>query len=405
MSWRYRAIDGQGREVSALIEAASEFEARQSLRQAGLRVLALDEHHGRDVHDESSWSVLQPSYWMPPKRKDLVMVFRQLALMLRAGHTLYEALETTAQIANKRSIKRLFLHVADAIQRGQGFAQSVKTAGRPFTPLMGELIATGERSGELDLVLERIAADIERAGDLKRQLVAALMYPSIVVLMAVGVILFLVLSVVPRFAVFLSSRGKDVPWAAQTLMDITSWLMVHGPYLGGGIVLGVAALLLAYRIPAPRMRIDQLLLMTPIIGGSLTFAGMAQACWTLSLLLQSGLTLLDSLAVTANTLNNRAQRAAIHHASECVLSGQSLAQGLQSAVLPKLLRHMAAVGEKTGEVDQVMLSLGEYYRRELDARIKLMTSLIEPVLIVFVGGIVGFVYFAFFQAVMAVSSR
>ncbi len=406
MSWLYRAIDHQGNETTAVLEVESELSAQTQLRQLGLHVLELRQYkQGSSADSGALFATIRYSAWAGVATNDLVFLFRQLSLMLRAGYTLIDSIKTASELSTKRRMQKLLDRVAKAIERGQSLSQVMLQVGRPFSTVMSELVASGEKSGELDLVLERMAMDLERSKELKRQLMMSLAYPVFVLLMAMSIVLYLVLSVVPKFESFLASRGKAIPWAAQTLVDGVHWFFNNGMTLGvwlGGLTI---ILMVLYRIPAARMMFDHALLKIPFVGACITSSSTARVFWTLSILLQSGMTVLNSLTITANTLDNRVQQKAILQASESILQGQSLGQALKSSAFPRLLAYMAMLGEKTGEVDRVIGDLGLYFQKDLEKKIKLMNLLIEPALIFIVGGIVGFVYFAFFQAVFTVSSR
>lgn len=235
-------------------------------------------------------------------------------------------------------------------------------------------------------------------------MLTALTYPAIVTLVSVGVISFLVGSVVPRFAVFLQARGKAIPWAAKTMMSMADWL---GRW-GFTLVMAIAGLVVGYlavrRLAAARLLIDRLLLYVPVLGGTLMSAALAQVAWTFALLLKSRLTVLDALRSVSQVAGNASLARALQLAAEQVLEGRALAVALARDPIPPLMQHMAAIGERSGEMETVMEALGNHYQKDLDARVKLLAALIEPLLTLLIGGIVGFVYYAFFQAVLAVST-
>ena len=324
--------------------------------------------------------------------------------MLRAGHTILEALEAAGKLASRPRLTLQLERCAERIRSGSSFSAALAHERSTFPRIAVKLAEAGEASGELDSVFDRLAALTERRADIRRQLMTALTYPSIVMLAAIGVISFLVGSVVPRFAVFLQSRGKKVPWAAATMMDIADWLQRWGAFLILGIAGVIVGLIVLRRIPVVRLGMDRVFLHLPILGSTLMAAAMAQATWTFGLLLKSRLTVLEALRSITQIVGNAALSTALHGACEQVLEGRALAVALDRQPIPALVRHMAAVGERSGEMEDVMEALGKHYQKELDARVKFLSSMIEPVLTLLIGGIVGFVYYAFFQAVLAVST-
>jgi type IV pilus assembly protein PilC len=404
--YSYIALDGQGVEQKGELEALDERDARVLLRAQRLRLMRLME--GPLPEDLSPWEQVvhavepvMPRTWMPARGKDLALLFRQMSLMLRAGHTLVQSLDAAARLTIKHRVRGLVNGLARALREGKSLSAAMEAAGRPFTPFMVKLTASGEVSGELDVVLDRLANDLDRKMELKRQLINSLTYPVIVLLMAVGVFSFLAVSVVPRFASFIESRGRDVPAEAQMLLDISAWATAWGGWVVLGLLATVGGLLFAYATPRGRGLMDRALLWLPLLGGAIRDATMAQTAWTLGLLLKSGATAIESLRVVTHVAGNRVYVAAFEEAENRLLTGKTLAKSLNQRPIPHMMRHMVEVGEGTGQIDQVMEAVGEYFRKSLDARIKLMASLIEPILLIFVGSVVGFVYYAFFKTIMS----
>ncbi|MGQ0710523.1 MAG: type II secretion system F family protein [Rhodoferax sp.] len=405
-TYSYLGLNAQGKEIRGELAAQNLGEARTLLRGQGLRIVelqqgALERHTVLD-------SLRALGRWfrsgLSIRNSDLMLFYRQMQLMLRAGHTILEALDTAAQLAQRPRLALLLDRCAESIRRGSSFSAALAQESATFPRIAVKLAQAGEASGELDAVFDRLAAMTERRADIRRQLLTALTYPGIVLLAAIGVIAFLVGSVVPRFAVFLQSRGKAIPWAAQTLLDIAEWLQTWGGALGlglGGVVVGVVVL---RRVPGVRVVLDALVLQLPVVGATVMAASMAQSTWTFGLLIKSRLTVLEALRSITQVVGNAVLERALAQAEKEVLNGQPLASALHRAPIPALVRHMAAVGERSGEMESVMTALGQHYQKELDARVKLLSSMIEPVLTLLIGGIVGFVYYAFFQAVLAVST-
>lgn len=402
----YVGLGPQGQEVRGQLHADTLADARTLLRGQGLRVLELVQGPG---HSDSLGASAQAAWrWirvgLSVRNSDLMLFYRQMQLMLRAGHTILEALEAAGLLAARPRLTLQLQRCADRIRAGSSFSAALAQEHNTFARIAVQLAQAGEASGELDLVFERLAAMTERRADIRRQLITALTYPGIVLLAAIGVITFLVGSVVPRFAVFLQARGKAIPWAAKTLLDIAEWLQHWGAALALTVLVAGAALWAARRIASVRWVMDGVILQLPIVGATVMSAAMAQTTWTFGLLLKSRLTVVEALRAVTPLTGNALLERAFTVAEQQVLHGQSLAVALQRHPIPHLVRHMAAVGERSGEMESVLEALGQHYQRELDARVKMLSSLIEPLLTLLIGGIVGFVYYAFFQAVLAVST-
>lgn len=405
--YSYVALDGHGVEQKGELEAIDERDARILMRAQHLRLMRLTE--GPLLEDMNLFErfikliePVLPRAWMPARSGDIGLLFRQMSLMMRAGHTLVQTLDTASSLTVKHQVREMITQLAQNLRSGKSMSYALGKYGRPFTPFMVKLVGSGEVSGDLDMVLDRLANDMDRKIELKRQLVSSMSYPLIVMLMAVGVFCFLAVSVVPRFASFIESRGRNIPAEAQLLMDIADWFTAWGAWLGFAILATIGGAIFAYGTERGRVAIDQLLLMTPLLGGAIRDATMTQTSWTLGMLLKSGSTAVESLRVVTHVAGNKVFVHAFKEAEERLLTGKSLAKAFNQPVIPHMMRHMVAVGEGTGQIDLVMDAVGEYFRKSLDARIKLMASLLEPIMLIFVGGVVGFVYYAFFKTILSV---
>lgn len=405
----YVGLDERGQELQGRLEAENEKEVVRILRDRSVFVLKVREGDGLKsaggfLSRLGAWGMfLLPHRHAPVGAGDLVVFFRQTALMLRAGYTLVTALDASQEMVPKLRLRRAIRRMSDEIRRGSSFSSRLAEEKKIFSPMIANLVASGEQSGNLDAILERLADGLERGTDIKRQLVAAMFYPVFVLLAAVGVVVFLVLGVIPRFATFLAARNARIPASTQLLLDISGWAVDYGRPLGIVLGIGIFAILAAYTTQPGKRVVDRAILAVPVVGSAVLYAAMAQAGWSLSMLLKSGVTALESLRVTSSVTGNLAVSDCFKAAADGLLQGRSLSKTFEQPHIPLMMRHMAAVGESSGQLDTVMHSAGEYYQKELAAKVKLIAVAIEPMLILLVGGMVGFVYFAFFQAVMSVS--
>jgi type IV pilus assembly protein PilC len=405
-TYAYLCLDARGGETRGQLEAPDEIAARRQLREQGLKILDISEGRlgGGGMLAALGRFTYELSRFRSVNNGDRVLFYHQMQLMLKAGHTLLEALAAAAMLTAKARLADILGRIAIGIQRGNSLSVACSGEKELFNHLALKLIGAGEVSGELSAVFERLAALIERRAEVRRQLITALVYPGFVVLAAVAVITFLVVTVIPRFATFLSGRGRAIPWAAQTMMDAADWCARWGGAIAMSIAAIVAGIPLLRRIPAARLLIDRAALSIPVVGPTLVTAAMAQITWIFGVLVKSRLTVLEALRICTQVSSNAAFARVFARASDDVLAGKALAVALEQPVLPRLVRHMAAVGERSGQVDMVMESLGAHYQKVLDARVKLLATMIEPVLTVLIGGVVGFVYYAFFQAMLTVST-
>ncbi|MCP4985941.1 MAG: type II secretion system F family protein [Colwellia sp.] len=403
----YKALDQQGNETTGLIEASGEGEARSALRAKALYVLKLksgSEKQSLMQLISTGTSYLSIKRYKKANTADLVLFFRQVALMLRAGNTLMQAIEAISQMTQKVRFKNSLIRILVSIQGGSSFAQAIEKEPTMFPPLVSKLIASGEASGELQVILERLAINLGKSAEIKRQFITAMFYPTFVTIAAVGVTTFLALSVVPKFATMLEGKSSQLPAATQAMMDGSEYMVDNGFVIFTTLSVGIFLILASYTTVKGKNIIDKILIRTPLIGSSIQASAMAQTGMTMSLLLRSGLTVLETLKVIAHIMPNTSMAACFTKAGEKILSGQSLAVGLNQPLIPHMVQHMAGIGEKSGELDQVMDELGNYFQSQTEARLKAMIAMIEPAMTVLIGGLVGFVYYAFFKAMMQVSA-
>ena len=406
----YSGLDAGGAPQSGRIEARDGREARGLLREQGVFVLELYEGLDETLGNEGIGrrgrrflALLHPRPVLPGGAGDLVIFVRQGALVLRAGFTLVNALDAIGEMEIKGRLRRAIRRMSDEIRRGAGFSTALAREKAIFSRMVVSLAASGEQSGNLDAILDRLSDNMARTRELKRQLISAMFYPLFVLIAAIAVVVFLMVGVIPRFAVFLAARHASLPASTQLLMDISAWAVDYGKIIAivaGSLVFAVLAL---YTNRRGKLLIDRAILAIPLVGTAVLYSAMALSGWSMGMLLTSGVTALESLRITSTLIGNLALSKCLQRAAERLLAGRSLSRALDQTHIPLMMRHMAMVGESSGQLDTVMQDVGEYYQKELTAKVKIIAVMIEPTLIIVVGGLVGFVYFAFFQAVISVS--
>lgn len=397
----YLALDARGQEVRGTLQAASLAEAAEGLKGRGLFPVEL----GAPAAAATPAATPGASFaWRPLRPADQIMFCRQVALLLRTGHALLPSLEALREQASHPTLARLSERLTLAVRAGSSLSEALDLE-TVLPPVVARLVRTAEETGQLEQAFARAADHLERSAELRAQVIASLSYPVLVFLTATGVFWFLALKVVPKLARFLANRGAALPWTTQTLIDISAFFQNHGAALGLTIAGLTTALFLWRRTPRGRMSLDRFLLRTPLVGGVVRVAAIAQLSRTLALLLQSGVLLLSALRIAAESCSNHALRAEFERAREGVLAGDSLAAGLQSPLVGPLVPRIVATGESAGALDATLLELARFSEIDLERRLKTLARLVEPAILVLVGGMVGFVYLAFFQAVLQLSAR
>lgn len=404
----YTALNASGSESKGRLEAASEKDAIQALRGQGLFVLTMSKpkQGSLDESDDGYVGLFQrfwPGQYLRTKDTHRIFLFRQLALMLRSGHTIVQSLDVCAELVDRRRMVKALRSMAQKIQNGSSFSDAVRQE-KIFKPITASLIASGEVTGEIDTILERLSNNMEVALDRRRQLLIAMFYPGIVLLVSLMVIYYLLTKVIPDFASFFAARGNDLPGMMLFLLDLSDWMVQWGSYVGIGTGLSIFLILAAYTTVWGKSIVDRVLLAIPFIGQTITSAAIAQMGVTTGMLLRSGLTVMEALQVVKEVMNNQVFVNCIDQASDDILAGRQIALALKRKPMPKLVTHMVAVGEQSGELDTVMENLGDYFGKQLENSAKTVVAVIEPALILFVGGVVFVVYFSIFQAVFQAST-
>ena len=410
----YTALNDQGLETTGNLEAMDPRAAAASLRDRALFVVRLvargdsaafssdlpaERSHGASLSLKTLAGGLRRV-----KTRDRIFFFQQMALMLRTGLTLLQALEVCREQTSKARFSVAIHRMGTSIQSGKRFSQALALEHRHFPAIVIHLVESAEASGEMDAILDQIARYLERKDQMRKTLLTSLTYPAVVLLVSTGVAGFLAVKIIPKFAAFFTRRQVVLPWSTQMLLDISDFIRHYGLFIAailGTTAFGLAA---AYTTDRGRRVIDRATLRLPVVGSLLRTGAMAQFGSTLSMLLRSGVTLWQSLRLTAGVVGNRAIAGCVDHAAGQVIAGRDLATSLKQGLIPPLVSHVVAVGERTGALDQVLEEVGKFYHKDLQFRIARMAALFEPVMILILGGMVGFVYFAFFQAVFQIAT-
>lgn len=407
--YQYVALNNRGQEVRGRAEGADPRSVSSTLRAQSLFVVRLMQQGASAARGDRSladaWLGVKRYFaglW-PVRTRDRVFFFQQMALMLRTGLTLLQALEVARDQTSKPRFVKTIDNLREGIQSGKSFSQAMLQE-RQFSTFTVKLIETAEASGELDRILEQIATYMERRAELRRKLLTGLTYPLIVVLASIGVAVFLVVVIIPKFKTFFERRQAKLPWSTQMLVDVSNVVTEHYVTALAIIATVIGSTIGLYMTDGGRRAIDRALLSVPVIGTLIATGSMVTLTQSVSMMLGSGVTLLESLRIAASVIANRSMSGAVQQAGEQILRGQDLARSLAQPVIPRLLTQVVAVGERTGSLAQVLGELNAFYDRQLQAYIQRLSSLIEPVMILIIGSMVGFVYFSFFQAVFELAT-
>jgi len=370
------------------------------LRKQGLLVLTVEASDDPNAGGDIPYD---PRLLLRVRSVDVELALRQIAVMLRSGLTLLVALKTAADNADRPRLRQILLSISKRIEDGSSFADAM--AEHPvFNRLVIQLVRVGEATGFLESVLVRSAEALERRRMLRSQVLSAAGYPAVTFVGAIGVAVFMVVKVVPQLAEFLKVMGRDLPPSTQVLVDLANWFKMNGVLTGALTIAALVGCVLVYLMPRGRLACDTLLLRLPVIGKIVRVAGTALFARAFAVLIGSGVTVLEALRTVEDVVRNRMLNEIIVSAQQRVFGGGGLAEALarQHGFMP-LLSHMVAVGEAAGTLDEILNEVALFYETQLAWQIKRLTALMEPTIIVVVGGVVGYVYISFFLALYSIA--
>jgi type IV pilus assembly protein PilC len=396
-AFRYSALDGMGKKVSGVETALSSGAVHMLLIERGLQVL--------DVSAKGSLLKLEITKKKVP-RSDVMNFTRQLAVFMKAGIPIMEALEVIVEETQNKLLRGIVREVIDSLRAGDTFAVAAAAHPEAFPNFYVGILESAELTGNLDSVLNQLADYIERDTKARSKISAALIYPSVVACMSVVTVLVLTLFVLPRFTVFFKSLGAKLPLITRMMMSASAFIL-HWWYAEGALVIIlVGGFIMMRRSPTGRARMDAVMLKLPVVGDLTQTAILERTCRILSSMLKAGVDLPRSMAVTAESANNAVYHKALDEIREAMMEGQGLAGPIaRSGLFPGAARQMFRVGEETGTLDQQLDVAAEYYNRELETKLDRATALFEPAIIIFMGVIVGFVAVALISAMYGIYSQ
>lgn len=332
------------------------------------------------------------------KDKDLVVFTRQFATMIDAGLPLVQALEILSTQVENKNFGRTIAQIKVDVESGSTYADGLKKHPRVFSELYVNMVAAGEAGGILDTILNRLAAYIEKAMKLKKKVKGAMVYPAVVTTVAVLVIAIIMIFVVPTFAKMFAQLGGVLPLPTRIVINMSNFIAgIGGLLVLGAIVAGVVFIVQFRKTEKGKHIIDKILLKLPIFGVLLQKVAVAKFTRTLGTLVSSGVPILDGLEITAKTSGNKVIEYAIMDVRKAVVAGKTLAEPITKAkVFPPMVTHMIAVGESTGALDSMLSKIADFYDDEVDAAVSNLTAMMEPILMVFLGGAVGFIVIAMY---------
>jgi len=337
--------------------------------------------------------------------KDLAVVTRQLATMIDAGLPLVQCLDILSQQQEKKVFKKVLHDIRMAVEGGATFSAALKQHPKIFSTLYTNMVEAGEAGGILDTILNRLAAYIEKAMALKKRVKTAMFYPSTIVTVAVVVVIFLLMYVIPTFEQLFEGFGATLPLPTVIVLEASRIVRAYLFFMLAALVAAMVGFRFYYRSPGGKRTIDGLVLKLPIFGPLVRKVAVAKFTRTLGTLVSSGVAILEGLDITARTAGNKVVEEAVLKARTTIAQGKTIAEPLQaSGVFPPMVVQMIAVGEQTGALDRMLNKIADFYDEEVDIAVAGLTSLLEPLLVIFLGVIIGGVVIAMYLPIFKLIS-
>lgn len=418
--FNYVALDARGQESTGLVEATSSSAAIAQLRQSGFFPTSVIEEAitGRDGKEARARATAAAARTTKRAKKSIVlfqrrkvkskilMIFtRQLATLIDSGLPLLRSLNVLAKQERDKLMKNTIIKLADSVQSGSTFSDALALHPRIFNNLYVSMVKAGEVGGVLELVLNRLSEFQEKAAKIKNKVMAAMVYPGIVMTMAIGIMTFLLIFIVPRFElIFHDILGdKPLPPATRFVIGVSDFMQHHGLIIFGAIVAIVILYKFIGRTRRGRLLIDNFKLRMPLFGNLNRKTAISRFARTLGTLVTSGVPILQALNITRETAGNAAIALAIARVHDSVKEGESIVQPLEaSKTFPPMVVSMVDVGEETGKLPEMLLKIADVYDDEVDNAVAALTSALEPIMIVFLALVVGTIVLALFTPLISI---
>ncbi len=371
--------------MQGVLNVSTEAAAEEALWKSEYIIVNL-----RQVRPGADLAVLMPSFF-GVKSRDLIVFSRQLATLIESGITILAGLQMLAEEGTSKALKTALEKVSEDVREGETLSDALKKRPHIFPPIYGRMIEIGERMGNMEGVLRQVATYMDKREALVRKLRGAMAYPAFIISLALGVAFLMITFTLPGIMGLFGEFEIELPITTRILIAITNFSSAHRTQLLVGAVLVILVLVLYIKTPIGRRQKDTLLLKLPVISGINIQSNMSQLCHTMSILLRAGLPMAEIMNLIMETMGNVILKEAVQRVRTEMLQGQGLSQPMrQEKLFPKLLVQMVRVGEETGTLDANLETLAIFYEEEADRKINALTSMMEPALMILIGGMVGF---------------
>jgi type IV pilus assembly protein PilC len=406
-TFAFRAVDLAGVPARGEMDASSKSVVSDQLRQRGLIVLDISEKR-ESLKVES---ILQR--FKSVNLRALAVFSRQFATLIASGMPMLRCLYTLEQQTQDEMLRNAIIAVRENVESGSSIAQAMESKPGVFDPLYRSVVKAGEDSGRLEEALDRIASQLERLDALRRQVKSAMMYPAVVFTLALVVMIVVVAVIVPVFVNIFNQLalsnpevGTSLPIMTQITVSVSDFVTHQWYFLLGGIALGSYAFIRWKKSDRGRLQWDHFKIRIPRIGDVVQKIALARWSRTFAGMVASGVPILQAIEISGGTAGNAVINEAMGEVYASVKRGGSLAGPMAThAIFPPMVEHMVSVGEESGQLETMLAKIADFYEAEVDARIKSLTALIEPLMIIFVGGVVGFIVISMYLPIFSIYDK
>ncbi len=403
-NFRFQAIDASGNAKAGVLQAPNATDAASRLRAQGLRVQSISNQ--QDAADRGglgeTWAKINKRQ---PTQKHVLEFTTQLAVMIRAGINLRAALEGIADQTKHYMFRKVIIGLKQDVESGVQFSDAIAKHPKLFSPLYISMVRASEMSGSFSDMLDRIAGYIAQQIETRKMVVGASIYPGIIGTLAVAVTVFLLTFVLPKFYAVFEGKEDALPWATLFLMDLSQFMTEQWYILVGGIIVLGVTVFLGLKTDTGRFWVDNLKLMIPLLSGMFRSLYISRGLQTMGQLINAGVPMLDTLRITGEVSGNMLFSSMWGKVHTSVKQGKKISTPLQeSKLLPTSVTQMVSAGEESGKLGEVLDEISVYYAAQLKDQIKAVTSMIEPVMILVMGSVVGFIAMAIILPIFKMSS-
>lgn len=380
------------------LDAQDEATVRSQLRRKGLKSITI-KTKPKDLFESI------PFLQQKVKGKDVVIFSRQFSTMINAGLPIVQCLEMLGTQEQNKTFKKIILTIKEDIEGGATLSEALGKYPDIFDQLFVNLVAAGEAGGILDKILMRLSAYLEKSMKLKSKVKGAMTYPAAVLGISVAVVTLLLLKVIPVFQQMFEGMGRALPAPTQFLIDASKFMQSYFLFMVAGVVILVFLFRKYYKTEAGRLRVDTMILKSPVFGPLLKKVAVAKFSRTLSTMMSSGVPIIEGLDIVSKTAGNKVVENALIETKKSISEGKTIAEPLlECGVFPSMVVQMIAVGENTGALDSMLAKIADFYDDEVDAAVDSMTALLEPFMMVFLGTVVGGMIIAMYLPIFQMAS-